>query len=167
MRRVYIALGANLGDRERTIERAISEIGRRIGQPIAKSRLYRSRPLTRETDVSEGHPEYLNGVLVCSSAEEPAQILDKLLEIERSLGRVRESEARWQPRKIDLDLLAVGNFVIDTERLKLPHPEMHKRDFVLVPLREADGGFVHPVLKIGIGELIARLGEQEYILEAI
>ena len=122
-----VALGANLGDRVETMSRArrmLASLGREIGC----SSLYETAPL------GPPQPSYLNAVALVETALGARAFLDGLLSIERSLGRVRQE--RWGPRTIDLDLVALGDAVVVEDGLQLPHPEAHRRSFVLVPLGE-------------------------------
>ena len=102
--------------------------------------------------------DFINGVVVGRCDAEPDSILARLLEIERLMGRVRE--VRWGPRRVDLDLLFVGNAVIDTENLVLPHPRLHERGFVLVPMAEVCEEWIHPILKMN-GRQMVRVDARE------
>lgn len=144
--RVFVAVGANLGDRAKNIEKAISKIEERIGVVVARSSLIETKPYLPE-GVDEIQPYYLNGAIEVTSALSPQQILTHLIAIETELGRVRTHRTKWSPRSIDLDLLAVGETVLTTPILTLPHPEMYRRDFVLEPLLEIAPEWVHPVVK--------------------
>jgi 2-amino-4-hydroxy-6-hydroxymethyldihydropteridine diphosphokinase len=127
-----IGLGSNLGERLSGLRDAVGRIGSAIGvRVVARSRVYESRAWG-----SVG-PDYLNAVVLVETALDPEPLLDVLLAIETAMGRVRRE--RWGPRVIDLDLLAWAHegedvSVVSRGRLELPHPRMHARDFVLVPL---------------------------------
>ncbi|MBA2475937.1 MAG: 2-amino-4-hydroxy-6-hydroxymethyldihydropteridine diphosphokinase [Actinobacteria bacterium] len=139
MRRVYVGLGANLGSREQTIRRALELLHDGFEtRVVAVSTL-------RETDpvgLSE-QPRFLNGVAVLETSLEPGELLDRLLSVERSLGRTRDGP-RFGPRTIDLDLLLAGDAVLEEPGLTLPHPRLHERRFVLEPLVEVAPGLVVP-----------------------
>lgn len=152
-RNCIIALGVNLGSPEQTFERALVLLEERVGKVLKRSRWHLSKPLE---SLAQDQNDYLNGVVLVETEKTPEQVLAKLQEIETSLGRRREEEAvRWGPRVIDLDLIAVDDLVIDTPTLTLPHPEMHKREFVLLPLAEIYPEWRHPVLGKSVKELLA------------
>lgn len=144
MTTAYVGLGANLGDRERTIRRALELLGDEV---VAVSSL-------RETDPVGyvDQPRFLNGAARLETERTARELLDRLLAIERELGRTREG-ARYGPRTIDLDLLLYGDAVIDEPGLTLPHPHLHERAFVLEPLAELDPALIVP----GRGRLAALL----------
>lgn len=126
----YVALGANLGDREGSLREALERMAAEPGIAIARvSPIYETAPVGY-TD----QPSFLNRVVKVEAEGSPLELLRRLLAIEREMGRVRD--IRWGPRNIDLDLLAFGDERIDTPELTLPHPRMGERAFVLVPLRD-------------------------------
>jgi 2-amino-4-hydroxy-6-hydroxymethyldihydropteridine diphosphokinase len=147
MTRAYVGLGANLGPREVTLLRAVDLLAAAEGvEVVAVSQL-------RETEPVGGvdQPPYLNGVVAIETSLEPGELLDLLLETERSLGRVRDE--RWGPRTVDLDLLVYGERVIDEPGLHVPHPRLGERRFALEPLADLD-----PALEIpGLGQVSATL----------
>ena len=129
--RVYVGLGANLGDREGTIRRAVELVDASPHvEVVAVSTLLETEPWG-----PVAQPAYLNGALALETDLGPRAVLDLLLEVERRLGRVRDGE-RWGPRTIDLDLLLYGDLAVDEPGLALPHPRVHERRFVLEPLAE-------------------------------
>jgi 2-amino-4-hydroxy-6-hydroxymethyldihydropteridine diphosphokinase len=131
--RAYVGVGANLGDREATVEAAIAA----LPGVVAVSTL-------RETDPVGvvGQPRFLNGAVALETGLSARELLDTLLAIEQGLGRVRAE--RWGPRTIDLDLLLHGDESIDEPGLTVPHPRLHLRRFALEPLAELDPGLVVP-----------------------
>ena len=129
----YVGLGANLGDREGSIRRAAEVIGARRLSTIIET------PPWGITD----QPDFLNAVAELESDVGPRALLDRLIEVERELGRVRDGK-RWGPRTIDLDLLVYGNETSDVPALQLPHPRLHERLFVLAPLAELAPALIVP-----------------------
>ena len=134
LHRAYVGVGTNLGDRERNVEAAVGALGE-LGTIAAISRLYRTEPWGM-TD----QPWFLNGVVALETERAPRELLGALVAIERLLGRTQGE--RWGPRVIDLDLLVYDDRAIDEPDLQVPHPRMHERAFVLVPLAELDERFV-------------------------
>ena len=135
----FIALGSNLGDSRAILDSAIHAISMLPATKLSEfSSIYNSSPLS---DCSQ--PDYLNAVIKIETALEPLELLDHLMSIEREHGRVRGPQ-RWAARTLDLDILLYGSLEIQTEKLWLPHREMHNRDFVLVPLAEIAAGITIP-----------------------
>ena len=154
----FIAFGGNLGDPIATLRRSLPMLNECIGGIVKLSSLYETRALTLNGNV---HPNYVNAVIEVWSWLDPQSILDELLRIERELGRERSPDKRWEPRTIDLDLLFVGDRVLQTPPLTLPHPEIAKRDFVVAPLAEIAPDLIHPVAKKTMRELNSELVSSE------
>jgi 2-amino-4-hydroxy-6-hydroxymethyldihydropteridine diphosphokinase len=137
--RAYVGLGANLGDRERTLHAAVDALAEEDGiQVIVVSTL-------RETDPVGvgGQPRFLNGVVELDTTLAARELLDRLLAIEQRFGRVR-IPAEHGPRTLDLDLLLYGDEELDEPGLTVPHPRLHERRFVLEPLAELAPGLFVP-----------------------
>lgn len=149
----YVALGSNLGDKEANLRRALELLIER-GVEIVKTSTFISTEPYGVTD----QPTFLNGVCEVRTSLEPLALLHTLLEIEQEMGRVRLRH--WGERNIDLDLLLYEDVVMDTPELKLPHPDMQNRDFVLLPLAEIAPEIVHPTLQKTIHELVICLSEK-------
>lgn len=127
---VYVALGSNLGDREKNIENALDEIGRLEGTRIIKcSSIYETEPVGY---VDQGR--FLNAAAMVMTMLSPLELLVKFQEIEKELGRTRD--IHWGPRTIDIDILLYGDLKMDLPELIIPHPRMDQRGFVLIPLEE-------------------------------
>lgn len=146
-----VALGSNLGDRAGHLLGAVAALSGLEGvRLVALSRIYETEPVG-----PPGQGPYLNAVLRLESALGPVELLDKLLAVERAHGRVRNE--RWGPRTLDLDLLDFGGQVLERPGLALPHPRLHERPFVLVPLAEVASDWQHPTLRQTARELLAEL----------
>lgn len=152
MRRAWLGLGANLGDPVAQVERALLQIAA-LPQTrlIARSSLYRSDPVG-----PPGQPDYCNAVCEIETALAPEALLDAVLAIEVDNGRTRDG-IRWTARRLDIDLLHVDGVACDTPRLNLPHPQLHRRNWVLVPLAEITPALTIPGLG-AIATLAAQLG---------
>ncbi len=137
---VFLLLGANLGDREATLTKAIALISERIAPVILASSLYETAPWG-----VEDQPAYLNQVIELSTEKTVYFVLQTALSIEKELGR--ERRLRWGARIIDIDVLFYGNKILTSDELEVPHPRLHQRKFTLVPLVEIAPNFVHPLLQ--------------------
>jgi len=150
----YIGIGSNLGDKITCCREASERMARLRGCRLeARSRLYRTEPV----GVSE-QDWYLNGVVALETELEAGQLLKGLLAIERDMGRVRRG--KWGPRTIDLDILLFGADILDLGNLTVPHPHMHLRRFVLVPMTELAPGLQHPVLGKTMSELLSGVSDE-------
>lgn len=153
---VLLAFGANLGDRGETIRAAQHELAHAPGiRELRASPLRETIALTVEGPDPDA-PRYLNGVAIAETAMPPHELLDLLQRIETEHGRVRDE--RWGDRTLDIDLILYGGRVVSDDRLTVPHPRAHERDFVLAPWLDLDPGAV--LLGHGrVADLLARLGD--------
>lgn len=159
-RRAAVALGANLGDRRATLERAVELIGAEVGEVVARSRWIETAAMIHPDDPATSYPAFLNGVVLARTDLRPEEVLARLHAIEGQLGRDRSAEAaRWRPRAVDLDLVALDDLVVELPDLRLPHPGMHERRFVLEPMAEVWPDWRHPVLGMSVAAMLAGLGE--------
>ena len=128
----YLGLGSNLGDREANIRKAISLIGKKVGLVLRQSSLIETEPWGFESS-----NKFLNAVILCETTLTPRQLLKVTQSIERQLGRRKKSLASsYSDRPIDIDILLYDDLTVDEPDLKIPHPLMQQRDFVMIPLQE-------------------------------
>ncbi|NVK29759.1 MAG: 2-amino-4-hydroxy-6-hydroxymethyldihydropteridine diphosphokinase [Gammaproteobacteria bacterium] len=139
MNKVAVAFGANLGDAKRTIAMAASELAQLCWVHQFKlSSMYETPPVG-----PQNQPNYVNAVASFSASIAPQAVLHHLQSLEQKHGRVRNGE-RWGPRTLDLDVLLYGDLTLDSKELCIPHPRMHERAFVLLPLSEIEPNWVIP-----------------------
>ncbi|MGB8535708.1 MAG: 2-amino-4-hydroxy-6-hydroxymethyldihydropteridine diphosphokinase [Acidobacteriaceae bacterium] len=150
----YIALGSNLGNRAKTLAAATYRLGR-LGRVEVCSSLYETEPVGLHDQ-----PAFLNAVLALETELDPLSLLHGLLAIERELGRDRSQGVPNGPRTLDLDLLLMGDTVIATEELMLPHPALVQRRFVLAPLAEIAPVLRHPQRNQTMTQLLALLPDE-------
>jgi 2-amino-4-hydroxy-6-hydroxymethyldihydropteridine diphosphokinase len=156
--RAYIGLGSNVGEREENLVRAISLLDSSPGiRVLRQASLYETEPVG-----VEAQPWFFNTVVEVEAELAPGELLRRLKEIEKALGR--EDRGRWGPREIDLDLLLYGDLVMEEDGLVLPHPELHRRRFVLEPLCELAPELIHPRLGRPLRELLAGLDERKKVI---
>lgn len=149
MVKVFVSLGSNVGNREDNIYRTIKCISRR-SKVLRVSSFYATSPLGYKKQ-----PEFLNCVLSIETNFGPMSLLKYFKKVEKILGRVKTF--RWGPRVIDIDIIFYGNAIIQTNNLIIPHPEMHLRKFVLIPLCEIEKKYIHPLLKQNVLQLLDKI----------
>jgi 2-amino-4-hydroxy-6-hydroxymethyldihydropteridine diphosphokinase len=135
----YIGLGSNLGDREATLRRALARLNATLGVRVVAVSSFRETDPVGFTE----QPKFVNAVAAVETELDPRALLETLLSIERAMGRTRDGP-RFGPRTIDLDLLLFGDEVVDEPGLRVPHPRLHERTFVLEPLAELEPGLIVP-----------------------
>jgi len=151
----YIGIGSNVGDKAQQCKRAIFEI-LKIGRTklLAESSLFKTKPIGYTSQ-----DWFVNGVIKIETEMEPLKLLRILKTIELQLGR--KQTFRWGPRSIDLDVLFFDDEEVRTKELQIPHPRLHERQFVLIPLVEIDRNLLHPVLKKTVEKLLEELKEDQ------
>lgn len=148
MNKAYLLTGGNMGKRQENLAMAYNYVDQQCGRVINASSIYET-----EAWGKNDQPSFLNQVLEIQTNLTPRQLLKKILLIEKQIGRVREE--KYGPRIIDIDILLFNDDIHNYPSLKIPHPELPNRRFVLVPLAEIAPEFIHPVFKKTITELLA------------
>jgi len=157
--RVHIGIGSNLGDRRANTAEAIEKVSKLPGTRVVRaSSLYESEPL------GNAKTWFVNSVIEVDTDLGPEVLLKKLKAIEEAMGRKRVKGKRWGSRIIDLDILLFDEDIIDKRTLKIPHPEMHKRRFVLLPLAELAPQVVHPQLGQTVSTMLATVKDDKRVV---
>jgi len=157
--RVYIGIGSNLGDRKANALEAVERIGQLPTTRVSRaSSLYESEPL------GDAKTWFVNSVIEIETELPMEGLLRKLKAIEEQMGRKRVKGKRWGSRIIDLDILLAAGEVVEKRSLKVPHPEMHKRRFVLLPLAELAPQLVHPQLGQSVSALLATVKDEKRVM---
>ncbi|SMB91545.1 2-amino-4-hydroxy-6-hydroxymethyldihydropteridinediphosphokinase [Desulfonispora thiosulfatigenes DSM 11270] len=151
--RIFIALGSNMGDKDKNIEQALELMNEREIKVIKISSLIETEPYGYMDQ-----ERFVNAVAEVEYTGEPEELLKNLLEIEVDMKRIRI--IHWGPRNIDLDIVLWGQQIIKQDNLNIPHTDMHNREFVLDPLAEIAPEIIHPVYNLSISELLDNLKQQ-------
>ncbi|MEL6276369.1 MAG: 2-amino-4-hydroxy-6-hydroxymethyldihydropteridine diphosphokinase [Bacteroidota bacterium] len=149
MAKLYLGMGTNKGDRAKQLADALEACGRQLGHMLIASPIYETAAWGIEEQA-----DFLNQVVLVETSVPPLECLEIVLDIEAQLGRQRM--IKWGPREIDIDLLFYDDLIFQDHRLSLPHPYIQERRFVLQPLADIAGEFVHPVLDQSINDLLAQ-----------
>ncbi len=147
MNGVYLGIGGNVGNRAYYLDKARAKITGLIGPILRESSIYKTAAWgnTEQQD-------FYNQVLYVRTKLEPASLLKTCLEIEKEMGRQRD--VKWSARTIDIDILFFNNTIIQKERLQIPHPHAHLRNFVLIPMEEIAPHYIHPIFRKKIRTLL-------------
>ena len=154
---VYIGIGSNLGNKRENYLEALARIAKIPETKIIKeSSIYESEPL------GDSKEWYVNGAIEIETELTPEQLLVKLRNIERAMGR-KKVRKRWGARIIDLDIVVFNCLKLEKKSLKIPHPEMHNRKFVLIPLSEIAPQVIHPALGASVSELLVGVKDNKKV----
>lgn len=152
MAKVYLGIGTNIGNKRRNMITAAALLAERVGDVLALSDFYETEPWGFDSEHT-----FLNAVLLLDTAFTPDELLNATQQIESDMGRTKKSHGEYHDRVIDIDLLMVDDLVLQTPTLIVPHPLMHKREFVMAPFAEIAPHVLHPILKKTIGDLYKEL----------
>ncbi len=141
MNTAYLILGGNKGDKLQNLQRALQLIEQNVGVIVSRSAIFSTAPWG-----NANQPEFVNQAICIHTALSAVDLLKELLSIEKSLGRIRDHQ-KWMERTMDIDILFFNDEVINLPELKIPHPFLQDRKFVLAPLAQIAPQFIHPVLK--------------------
>ena len=159
MKRVFLGIGTNLGDREANLKKAVENIRESIGPVIRSSSVYETEPWGFRSE-----NQFLNIVVEVETDLKPSGLLGRMLMIEANMGRLRGGK-EYMSRLIDLDILLYGNEILETKSLIVPHPKMQERRFVLVPLNEIAPDLVHPILGMDINTLLKKCKDKSKVVK--
>ncbi len=154
----YLCLGGNIGDREKALKLALFEINQQVGTINAQSDIYET-----EAWGVDNQQAYLNQCVEVQTLLTPIELINTLLSIEQHLGRKRSLNCVYEPRTIDIDILFYNHEIIDNGQLTVPHPRLHLRKFVLIPLNEICSNYLHPLLNKTIFNLLSACEDQSEV----
>ena len=154
---VYIGIGSNLGNKRENYLEALERIAK-----IPKTRIIKESSVYESQPLGDSKEWYINGVIEIETELKPELLLKKFKNIERAMGR-KKVRKRWGARIIDIDILLYDSLVMNKKSLKIPHPEMHQRKFVLIPLSEVAPQVIHPVLSVSISELLVGVKDDKRV----
>ena len=149
MSKTYIGIGGNIGNKEENIRTAINFISKDIAVPEKISNLYLSEPWGFKSEHN-----FLNCVISIKTNLSPEELLSKTINIENQMKRLRTTSNSYEDRTIDIDLLFIDNKIVDTEKIKIPHPKIQDRKFVLLPMNDIAPDFIHPLNNKTISDLL-------------
>lgn len=150
----YLCLGGNIGDRELALKLALSKITEKIGDITSQSNIYET-----EAWGVENQQAYLNQCIEVKTPLSSSSLIESLLFIEKDMGRKRTNSETYEPRTIDIDILFYNDAIISEQNLIVPHPRLHLRKFVLIPLNEIAPNYLHPLLNKTIFNLLSECND--------
>jgi 2-amino-4-hydroxy-6-hydroxymethyldihydropteridine diphosphokinase len=154
---VYIGIGSNLGNKRENYREALERIAK-----LPKTRIIKESSVYESQPHGDSKEWYINGVIEIETELKPELLLGKFKNIERAMGR-KKVRKKWGARIIDIDILLYDSLVMNKKTLKIPHPEMHQRKFVLIPLSELAPQVIHPVLSASISELLVGVKDDKRV----
>ena len=154
---VYIGIGSNLGNKRENYLEALERIAK-----LPKTRIIKESSVYESQPHGDSKEWYINGVIEIETELKPEMLLKKFKNIERAMGR-KKVRKKWGARIIDIDILLYDSLVMNKKSLKIPHPEMHQRKFVLIPLSELAPQVIHPVLSASISELLVGVKDDKKV----
>lgn len=149
---VYFGLGSNLGDKKNNLQRAAAEIEKQIGNMEALSAFYEFEPWGFNSKNT-----FLNACLAVQTALSPTECLCSINAIEKAIGRTQKTLEYYSDRIVDIDILFYEDFIMNESTLHIPHPLLHQRAFVLIPLSEIAPTLIHPVIKKSVKDLLQEI----------
>jgi 2-amino-4-hydroxy-6-hydroxymethyldihydropteridine diphosphokinase len=154
---VYIGIGSNLGNKRENYLEALDRIAK-----LPKTRIIKESSVYESQPHGDSKEWYINGVIEIETEMKPELLLNKFKNIERAMGR-KKVRKKWGARIIDLDILLYDSLIMNKKNLKIPHPEMNQRKFVLIPLSELAPQVIHPVLGVSISELLVGVKDDKRV----
>lgn len=154
MNTAYLILGGNKGDKLQNLQQAILLLGSKVGTITKKSDIFVTAAWG-----NTNQPDFFNQAICIETLLSPKELLKEIISIEQTLGRIRSHE-KWMERTMDIDILFYNDAIIDTEDLKIPHPFIQERKFVLVPMEQLSPGLIHPILKKNIRTLLFECADE-------
>lgn len=154
MNTAYLILGGNKGDKLQNLKQALVLLESRAGTITKKSDIFVTAAWG-----NTNQPDFFNQAICIETPLSPKELLKEIISIEQTLGRIRSHE-KWMERTMDIDILFYNDAIIDTEDLKIPHPFIQERKFVLVPMEQLSPGLIHPILKKNIRTLLFECADE-------